>query len=57
MNDGTDQPEALVISVSCATAGDCLVGGAYGAPYSWAFTATETSGAWGKAAIVPACRR
>jgi hypothetical protein len=53
LNDGTDQPEALVSSVSCATPGNCLAGGAYGGPYSWAFTASEKNGAWGKATSVP----
>jgi hypothetical protein len=52
LNDGTDQPEALVSSVSCTAPGDCLAGGAYGGPYSWAFTATEKNGVWGKATIV-----
>jgi hypothetical protein len=53
LNDGTDQPEALVTSVSCATPGNCLAGGSYGGPYSWAFTASEKNGTWGKAASVP----
>ncbi len=53
LNDGTDQPEALVSSVSCTSPGNCLAGGAYGGPYSWAFTATEKNGVWGKAASVP----
>ena len=52
LNNGTDQPEALVSSVSCATPGNCLAGGAYGGPYSWAFTASETNGVWGKATLV-----
>ncbi len=53
LNNGTDQPEALVTSVSCATPGNCLAGGAYGGPYSWAFTASEKNGVWGKAIGVP----
>ncbi len=53
LNNGTDQPEAQVNSVSCATPGNCLAGGAYGGPYSWAFTASETNGVWGKATLVP----
>ena len=53
LNDGTDQPEALVSSVSCAAPRDCLAAGAYGGPYSWAFTASERNGVWGKAAGVP----
>ncbi len=53
MNNGTDQPEAFVYSVSCTSPGNCLAGGAYGGPYSWAFTSSEKNGAWGKATNVP----
>jgi hypothetical protein len=53
LNNGTDAPAAFVSSVSCAAPGDCLAGGAYGGPYSWAFTASEKNGVWGKATIVP----
>ncbi len=52
-NNRTDQPMAFVNSVSCATPGNCLAGGAYGGPYSGAFTATETNGVWGQATTVP----
>ncbi len=53
LNNRTDQPQAFVYSVSCATPGNCLAGGAYGGPYSWAFTASEKNGVWGKATAVP----
>jgi hypothetical protein len=53
LNNNTDQPTALVRSVSCATPGNCLVGGYYGGPYSTAFTASEKNGVWSKATSVP----
>ena len=44
---------ASVLSVSCASAGNCAAGGAYGWPYSWAFVVSEKNGVWGKAIKVP----
>ena len=51
---------AEVLSVSCASAGNCAAGGYYsdgpdpsGHPDSQAFVVTETNGTWGKALEVP----
>jgi len=51
LNAGT----ALLVSVSCASAGNCLVGGSYqDRRYGGqAFVASERSGRWGKAIEVP----
>ena len=53
LNNRTDQPMAFVYTVSCATPGNCLVGGSVGGPYGKAFTASEKNGVWGKATAVP----
>jgi hypothetical protein len=47
--------DALVDSVSCPAAGDCVAGGAYTDVHgnSQAFLVSETNGAWGKAIEVP----
>jgi hypothetical protein len=47
--------DAQVLSLSCASAGNCAAGGYYenGAENSQAFVANETDGAWGKAEEVP----
>jgi uncharacterized repeat protein (TIGR02543 family) len=44
---------AEVLSVSCATVGNCAVGGTYADPYAQAFVANETNGSWGSAIEVP----
>ena len=46
---------AVVNSVSCATAGNCTAGGTYidGSGSSQAFVANETNGSWSKAIEVP----
>src|SRR5215469_7717817 len=49
LNAGGD---AFVESVSCASAGNCAVGGAYGR--FQVFVASERNGRWGKAIEVPA---
>ncbi len=53
LNNRTDQPMAFVTAVSCATPGNCVVGGAVGGPYSGSFTANQTNGVWSKATVVP----
>ena len=51
---GTDlSPEDYVGSVSCASAGNCAVGGDYGQPYSGGFVASENNGAWRRAVNMP----
>jgi len=48
--------EARVVSVSCATPGNCSAGGHYtdSASHQQAFTADEVNGTWGSAQQVPA---
>ena len=53
LNASSDAPLAYVNSVSCPSAGNCLAGGNYGWPYSWAFVATEQNGVWGQAINIP----
>jgi hypothetical protein len=52
-NATTDVQTAEVGSISCTRPGNCLAGGTYGQPYSWAFVAVEKNGAWGKAVNLP----
>jgi fibronectin type III domain protein len=48
------QGSALMLSVSCATPGNCAAGGQYShGDYSGAFVVDETNGSWGKAIKVP----
>jgi hypothetical protein len=44
---------ADVYSVSCASAGNCLIGGSYTAHGQHAFLAAEQNGQWGQAVVVP----
>jgi hypothetical protein len=46
---------ADVVSVSCASAGNCAVGGSYqdGADHQQAFVVSENNGWWGRAIEVP----
>jgi len=53
LNASMDVQAAAVESISCTTPGNCLAGGTYGQPYSWAFVASEKNGVWGKAINVP----
>jgi hypothetical protein len=52
LNKGVD---AVVISVSCASAGNCAAGGDYtdGSGHSQAFVVSERHGVWGRAIEVP----
>lgn len=45
--------DAWVGSVSCATAGNCTVGGDYDYDYNWGFVAVERNGAWSQAINAP----
>jgi hypothetical protein len=45
--------DALVTSVSCASAGDCLAGGIYNYDYNWGFVVSEKNGVWGQEINVP----
>jgi hypothetical protein len=47
---------AEVASVSCASAGNCVVGGSYVGPGGGGFVAAERNGRWGKAIQVPGLR-
>jgi hypothetical protein len=53
LNASNNAPLAYVNSVSCTSPGNCLAGGNYGWPYSWAFVATEKNGVWDQAINVP----
>jgi hypothetical protein len=44
---------AVVVSVSCGSAGHCAAGGFYANGYCRAFVVSERNGAWGKAIEVP----
>ncbi len=44
---------AEVDSVSCASAGNCAAGGAFGWPYPLGFVVSEKNGVWGRAIDVP----
>jgi len=44
---------AMVSSVSCASAGNCAAVGTYGLPYGSGFVVSEKNGVWGKAVDVP----
>ena len=50
-----NKDDAAVFSVSCASAGNCVAGGAYNSSRgdSQGFVAAETNGVWGQAAEVP----
>jgi hypothetical protein len=53
LNETNNDPLAYVGSLSCASPGNCLAGGDFGWPYSWAFVASEKNGVWGQAIAVP----
>lgn len=53
LNGNSDASLASVGSVSCASAGNCAAGGAWGWPYSWAFVVSEKNSVWGQATGVP----
>ncbi len=44
---------AFISSVSCASAGNCTVGGDYDYDYNWGFVAVEKNGVWGRAMNAP----
>ena len=46
-------PGGAVVSVSCASPGNCAAGGYYGTGSSQAFIVNERHGTWGKAEAVP----